>query len=109
MHREQIEAIVQEVLEKTMGNTQTLHELHLILKKTNVNTLRPGDNADPLNAGLFHSLFLSHARLAQMVSDLVTAHQNLQDRVDLLEQATSATQEAVLDLQARIKAIEPSA
>ena len=106
MHREQIEAIVQEAIERTMGNTQTLRELHQILKKTNANTLRPGEG-DPLNAGLFHSLFLSHVRLAQMTSDIVNVHQGLQERVETLERATAALQEAVLNLQQRVTALEP--
>ena len=106
MHREQVEAVIQEVIERTFGNTQTLHELHQVLKKTNVNTLRPGDSdALALNAGLFQSLFLSHVRLAQMFGDVVAAHQNLQERVDLLERAVPALQEAVLNLQQRIKAM----
>jgi hypothetical protein len=109
MHREQIEAVVQESIEKTFGSFQTLHELHLVLKKTNASTLRPGDGADPLNAGLFQSLFLSHVRLAQMMSDMVSAHQGLQDRVETLERALVATQEAVINLQQRLAAIEPSA
>ena len=106
MHPEQIEAIAQEVLERTFGSTQTLQELHLVLKRTNASTLPPGDPAHPLNAGLFQSLFLSHARLAQMVSDLVGVHQGLADRVETLERATSALQEAVINLQLRIRAME---
>jgi hypothetical protein len=105
MHREQIEAMIQEAIERTMGNTQTLHELHLILKKTNASTLRPGE-ADPLNAGLFHSLFLSHVRLAQMTSDLVNVHSGLQARVETLEAALVASQEAVLNLQQRVNTLE---
>ena len=106
MHREQIEAMIQEAIERTMGNTQTLHELHLILKKTNASTLRPGE-ADSLNAGLFHSLFLSHVRLAQMTSDLVGALSALQARVDALEGAVVTQQEAILNSQQRLAALEP--
>ena len=106
MHREQIEALVQEHIEKTLGDVQTLQDLHQVLKRTNVSTRRPGDTADPLNAGLFHSLFLSHVRLAQMVSDLVMAHQNLQNRVDELEKAVPASQEAIINLQQRLQALE---
>jgi hypothetical protein len=105
MHKEQIEAMIQEAIERTMGNTQTLHELHLILKKTNANTLRPGE-ADALNAGLFHSLFLSHVRLAQMTSDLVGALSALQTRVDTLERAVVAQQEAILNTQQRVNNLE---
>ena len=108
MHREQVEAVVQETIERVFGNTQTLHELHQILKKSNVNTLRPGDSdALALNSGLFQSLFLSHVRLAQMFGDVVSAHQQLQERVGTLEGALAAIQEAVLNLQSRIKNLEP--
>jgi len=110
MHPEQIEAIAQQTVERVLGNTQVLEELHLILKKTNVSTLRPGESdAIPLNAGLFHSLFLSHVRLAQMMSDFISAHQQLQDRVSLLEQSIPAIQEAVINLQMRMKAFENNA
>jgi hypothetical protein len=105
MHREQIEAMIQAAIEQTIGNPQTLHELHLILKKTNASTLRPGEG-DPLNAGLFHSLFFSHVRLAQMTSDLVGALSALQTRVDTLEQAVVAQQEAILNAQQRVNALE---
>jgi hypothetical protein len=107
MHREQVEAVVQETIERHFGSTETLRELHQILKKTNVSTLRPGESdALPLNAGLFQSLFLSHVRLAQMFSDVVAAHQSLLNRVDTLEAATSAIQEAVLNLQQRVNVLE---
>jgi hypothetical protein len=107
MHREQIEAIVEGVIERTLGNAQTLTELHEVLKKSNVKTLRPGESgAVPMNASLFHSLFISHARLAQVVGELAELQQGAQNRLGQLEQAMAAAQEAVIDLQVRIKAIE---
>ena len=46
------------------------------------------------------------ARLAQMVSDLVGVHQSLQERVDVLEKAVPAMQEAILNLQLRVNSLE---
>src|SRR5689334_6017666 len=107
MHPEQIEAIVQHMLEQQLGDQQTLEKMLLILRSTNVR-LSADDEAAAMaqNAKILQSMFLSHTNLARVAGNLAEAAQRLQERIVTLESTIAPMQEAILNLQLRVKALE---
>ncbi len=109
MHSEQVEAIVERTLERYLGDVQTLENLQAVLRKTNTHMAGPDQAADAQNAKLMQSFFLSLTNLARVVGNIAEAASQLQDRITALETTIPAMQEAVLNLQLRVRAIEDAA
>jgi hypothetical protein len=107
MHPEQIEALIDRVLEQRLGDAQTLTNMLMVLRRTNVRMCTEGEStAMAQNAGILQSLFLSHTNLARVAGNLAEAAQRLQERIVTLESTIAPLQEAVINLQLRVKALE---
>lgn len=106
MHAERVEAIVERALERHLGDPEMLDNLLAVLRKTNTRMAAPDQAADAQNAKLMQSVFLSITNLARVVGNLAEAAQRLQERIATLEGAIVPTQEAVLNLQMRLRQLE---
>lgn len=107
MHREQVEAIAQEVLERRFGDSKTLDDLQTILQRTNINMTAPGESDEPARqAKLIHSMVMSHSNLAKALGGLAEAAERLQERIAQLEASNAAMQEAIINLQIRLRHFE---
>lgn len=107
MHSEQIEAVVERTLEQYLGDVETLKNLQAILQRTNVRMAEEGESSEMAkNSKLLPQLFISHTNLAKVVGNVAEAMQRLQDRIVTLESTIPALQEAVINLQLRVKELE---
>jgi hypothetical protein len=107
MHSEQIEAIVERAIEQRLGDMQTLDNMLTVLRKTNVRMCQEGESpVVAQNARILQSMFLTHTNLARVVGNLAEAAQRLQERIVTLESTIAPMQEAVINLQLRMKAME---
>lgn len=107
MHSEQVEAIVERALEQRLGDIQILENMLTVLRKTNVRMCQEGESTvTAQNARILQSMFLSHTNLARVVGNLAEAAQRLQERIVTLESTIAPMQEAVINLQLRVKVLE---
>jgi prefoldin subunit 5 len=110
MHSEQVEAIVEKTIEHYFGKVETLEGLQAILQKTNLKMVPEGESSQMAqDAKLIQSLFVSHTNLARVVGNLAEALQRLQERIVILESTIPPMQEAVINLQVRLKSVETTA
>lgn len=107
MHREQVEAVVEETLARYLGSPETLAAMREILQKSNMQMLEDGQSPEVTQqANLLQSMLISYNNLARALGKSVEALQSLQGRIELLEKNSATMQEAILNLQIRLRQAE---
>jgi|GEM_PF-4073946 len=107
MHSESIEAHVHTALSEHLGDPDTLKNIRDVLRNSNLRVLREGQSEENTrSANLMESLFISHGNLAKALGDAVAAMQHLQARLEQAESAFPPMQEAILNLQLRVRDLE---
>lgn len=107
MQKEQVEAIVQDVIERYFGDVRLLEHIREALRTSNLSVLKEGQSMEiPKSANLIQSILISHSNLAQALGDAVNALQSMEARLNELEQRNRTCQEALLDLHQRLSHVE---
>ena len=109
MHKEQVEAIAQNIIERYFGEAGLLENIRETLRNSNVRVIKEGPSVEVAKgANLIQSMLISHSNLAQALGNAMELMQMLQNRIDEMEKAGGTMKQALLDLNARLAALESS-